>query len=82
VAFSDDNHGWAVGHGGVVLATRDGGLSWRRELKDESVQTSFLDVVALDEHTVVIVGAFGAIRATPDSGISWTTPAFLTTSRI
>ncbi len=74
VAFSDDNHGWAVGHGGIVLATRDGGLSWRRELKDESVQTSFLDVVTLDEHTVVIVGAFGAIRATPDSGISWTTP--------
>ncbi len=75
VAFSDDSHGWAVGHGGMVLATRNGGLSWRRELQDESVQTSFLDVVALDERTVVIVGAFGAIRTTPDGGISWTTPS-------
>ncbi len=49
VAFSDDQHGWAVGHEGVMLATRDGGLTWRRELQDESVRTSFLDVLALDE---------------------------------
>jgi photosystem II stability/assembly factor-like uncharacterized protein len=29
VYFSDAQHGWAVGNGGAVLATSDGGSSWR-----------------------------------------------------
>jgi photosystem II stability/assembly factor-like uncharacterized protein len=28
VRFVDERCGWAVGHGGVILATRDGGESW------------------------------------------------------
>jgi photosystem II stability/assembly factor-like uncharacterized protein len=28
VAFADALNGWAVGHGGVILATRDGGEHW------------------------------------------------------
>lgn len=28
VRFADASNGWAVGHGGVILATRDGGESW------------------------------------------------------
>lgn len=28
VRFADAAHGWAVGHGGVILATRDGGEHW------------------------------------------------------
>ncbi|SEQ57456.1 KAP family P-loop domain-containing protein, partial [Solimonas aquatica] len=30
VHFVDDQHGWAVGNGGTILATADGGLSWKR----------------------------------------------------
>ncbi|MCC6377319.1 MAG: hypothetical protein IT519_00760, partial [Burkholderiales bacterium] len=30
VAFVDDRHGFAVGHGGTVLATSDGGENWTR----------------------------------------------------
>ena len=30
--FIDERFGWAVGHGGVVLATRDGGTTWQRQL--------------------------------------------------
>jgi photosystem II stability/assembly factor-like uncharacterized protein len=29
VSFVDDNHGWAVGENGTVLATLDGGLNWK-----------------------------------------------------
>lgn len=28
ISFADEQHGWAVGHDGVILATRDGGASW------------------------------------------------------
>jgi len=32
VRFADDRHGVAVGHGGTVLVTDDGGMSWTRRL--------------------------------------------------
>lgn len=33
VGFADERQGWAVGHGGVVLATKDGGESWQMQLQ-------------------------------------------------
>jgi photosystem II stability/assembly factor-like uncharacterized protein len=32
VQFVDDKHGWAVGHGGTVLATADGGERWSLQI--------------------------------------------------
>lgn len=32
VAFGSDRDAWAVGHGGVILRTQDGGASWSRQL--------------------------------------------------
>jgi len=32
VSFPAPKVGWAVGHGGVVLATRDGGVTWMKQL--------------------------------------------------
>jgi photosystem II stability/assembly factor-like uncharacterized protein len=32
VRFADERHGIAVGHGGTVLVTQDGGLHWERRL--------------------------------------------------
>lgn len=40
VSFASPSHGWAVGHGGVVLNTEDGGLNWALQL--EGGQTSTL----------------------------------------
>ena len=31
LAFADDQHGWAVGALGTILATSDGGRTWRRQ---------------------------------------------------
>ena len=31
LAFADDDRGWAVAHLGTILATSDGGQSWRRQ---------------------------------------------------
>lgn len=32
VDFADADHGWAVGHHGVIVATSDGGATWQRQL--------------------------------------------------
>lgn len=37
VSFVDDQHGWAVGHDGVVLHSSDGGISWQRQLTGEQI---------------------------------------------
>ncbi len=31
IAFADDDHGWAVGQLGTILATSDGGQTWQRQ---------------------------------------------------
>ncbi len=31
ISFADDRHGWAVGELGTILATDDGGRTWRRQ---------------------------------------------------
>lgn len=37
VAFADDRHGFATGHGGTVLATDDRGLTWTRLLDGRTI---------------------------------------------
>ena len=31
ITFADDEHGWAVGQLGTILATSDGGQTWQRQ---------------------------------------------------
>ena len=37
VAFADDRRGYATGHGGTVLGTTDGGLTWTRLLDGRAI---------------------------------------------
>jgi photosystem II stability/assembly factor-like uncharacterized protein len=73
VHFASAERGWAVGHGGVVLATRDGGRTWARQLDDRRIgpDASFLDVWFADERTGFAVGAFGLVVRTDDGGTTW-----------
>lgn len=75
VSFADASTGWICGHGGVILATRDGGRQWERQLSEESSETIFLDVVALGSQNAVAVGAFGVVRVTQDGGRTWASPS-------
>jgi photosystem II stability/assembly factor-like uncharacterized protein len=43
VRFVDAEHGWAVGHGGVVLASEDGGKTWVRRLDGKQVAQLVLE---------------------------------------
>ena len=42
VCFADARNGWAVGHRGVILATRDGGVNWVRQLQGEQAAQSIM----------------------------------------
>ena len=70
VHFVDDNRGWAVGHGGVILATTDGGATWQLQatLDDKPV---LLSVQFTDAQRGYAVGAYGAAFVTTDGGQNW-----------
>jgi photosystem II stability/assembly factor-like uncharacterized protein len=61
IQFVDARHGWIVGHGGTVLASADGGLSWQRQLdgrqaaeivRDEARQSGDARAIALADRLV------------------------------
>ncbi|WP_431276083.1 WD40/YVTN/BNR-like repeat-containing protein [Variovorax ureilyticus] len=76
VSFPTATDGWAVGHDGVVLRTKDGGQSWTtqldgRRLGEQGAENPFLDVWFRDADNGYIVGAFGLVFRTADGGAHW-----------
>lgn len=76
VSFPTATDGWAVGHDGVVLHTKDGGQSWTtqldgRRLGEQGAENPFLDVWFRDADNGYIVGAFGLVFRTADGGAHW-----------
>lgn len=71
VSFPDPEHGWAVGHDGVILATADGGKTWTRQDDGKDLETSYLDVFFRDAQRGFAVGAYGKFMATTDGGKTW-----------
>jgi photosystem II stability/assembly factor-like uncharacterized protein len=72
VSFAGDaQHGWAVGHDALILATIDGGHSWQKQWQGENIADSFLDVLALDAQHVLATGAYGLFLSTADGGKTW-----------
>jgi photosystem II stability/assembly factor-like uncharacterized protein len=72
VSFPDPQHGWVVGHDGVILATSDGGRIWHRQDDGLSLDTVLLDVLFLDAAHGFAVGAYGKFLETVDGGKHWT----------
>ena len=72
VAFAPQSQrGWAVGHDATILGTDDGGRTWAKQYQGENLETSFLDVCALDTLSAIVVGAYGQCLATTDGGRTW-----------
>ena len=64
VAFADASHGWAVGGGGTILRTTNGGGTWiRGEVGDDADAVRLL-VFADAPPTLRAVGAGGTILRT------------------
>lgn len=73
VAFADQENGWIGGHGGVLLATTDGGLTWESVDNPTVEDDSFLDVLVLNRQHIIAVGAYGLFCETHDGGTTWKT---------
>ena len=81
VVFLDRERGWAVGgwprdydvaiYGGmgVILATDDGGRTWRHQL--EAVAGWLSDVSFIDLSSGWAVGEYGTVLRTQDGGTTW-----------
>jgi len=70
VAFTSRNVGWAVGAGGTIRHTTNGGTTWTKQTSGTS-QTLY-GVFFSDAANGWAVGAGGAVRHTADGGSSWT----------
>src|SRR5437660_307936 len=70
VSFVDRSHGWAVGSGGTIVATTNGGATWSAQT---SGTTNFLEGVSfVDRRHGWAVGIDGTIVATTNGGATWT----------
>ena len=70
VTFGDNQHGWIVGEFGLILATADGGKSWKRQRNP--VGKLMFNVQAQDARKVLAAGADGTLVETQNAGASWT----------
>lgn len=70
VSYVDERQGWAVGHGGVLLHSVDGGQNWalQQHLEGKPV---LLSVLFTDDHHGMVVGAYGYAARTVDGGVNW-----------
>jgi len=72
VHFPDDQHGWAVGHDAAIVATADGGETWKLQYFQPGLEKPLLDVLFLDATHGIAIGAYGLMLATDNGGESWT----------
>jgi len=69
VAMADPSRGWAVGDGGTVLRTTDGGATWAPQAS--GVAFDLTAVTALDAFRARAVGDGEGILVTDDGGSTW-----------
>lgn len=69
VSFVDGQRGWAVGSGGSIYRTLNGGSSWQPQAS--GVSTDLLDVKFVDALEGWVVGDAGTVLHTTDGGRHW-----------
>jgi photosystem II stability/assembly factor-like uncharacterized protein len=81
VRFVDADHGWAVGHDGVILRSADGGTSWILAHSAPEREQPLFAVHFRDRRHGIAVGAYGAYLETTDGGRSWSARGILRDDR-
>ena len=71
ITFPDKEHGYAVGHDASIVATTDGGKTWKLQNFQPEKEKPFLDVLCTDATNCVAVGAYGLLMKTSDGGQTW-----------
>ena len=80
VHLADNNTGWAVGEGGTILKTTDGGIDWNSQISGATER--LLSVHFTNNNTGWIVGWSGTILKTTDGGTNWNFQTSGSTSRL
>lgn len=70
VAFTDQNHGFAVGHDATLLKTEDAGVSWQIVNYQPEIDKPLLNIAAVGQQ-VIAVGAYGLYWSSADGGKTW-----------
>lgn len=70
VWMTEDGSGFAVGAYGLVLATKDHGLSWARQQVDPR-EFHFYSIRETPDGALFIAGEFGTVFRSRNRGISW-----------
>lgn len=70
-SFLDEKQGWAVGHGGVIIATKDGGESWSVLAGKLGGPEILFSVLFTDANHGMAVGPYGYAIETTDGGKTW-----------
>lgn len=71
VSFANERHGWAVGHGGSILATADAGETWVVQRLHLDEDRPLFAVHFLDARRGVAVGLWSLVLVTDDGGATW-----------
>jgi photosystem II stability/assembly factor-like uncharacterized protein len=79
IDFVDARHGWAVGSGGLIYATRDGGRHWVR--RPSGTRRDLVGVDFVDRLHGWAVGGPTVILRTTNGGRSWKRQLVLSASR-
>ncbi|MDR4469078.1 MAG: YCF48-related protein, partial [Nitrospira sp.] len=69
IQFQSVQNGWAVGSGGTILRTIDGGKKWKRVTSGTS--SLLTSVFFVDPLNGWVAGAAGLLKRTTDGGNSW-----------
>jgi photosystem II stability/assembly factor-like uncharacterized protein len=72
--FVDDTRGWAVGEGGTVMMTVNGGVSWNRQAT--GTQLALGQVTFVSPLIGWVAGSYGELLKTADGGSSWQRVSF------
>ncbi|WP_237881913.1 WD40/YVTN/BNR-like repeat-containing protein [Pseudomonas sp. PGPR40] len=71
VAFVDSRQGWAVGHWGAILASNDGGDSWKIQRLSSNEDRPLFAVHFFNAQQGVAVGLWSLVLTTDDGGKTW-----------
>jgi photosystem II stability/assembly factor-like uncharacterized protein len=76
VCFFDAQHGLAVGHDEVILATADAARTWKRTHYAPEAQQPLLDVWCGAGGHAIAIGAYSTYLTSEDGGATWTARKF------
>jgi photosystem II stability/assembly factor-like uncharacterized protein len=68
ISFASGQNGWAVGNGGTIIATKNGGNSWDNQSSGDKDLTA---VYFSSASAGLVAGANGALLGTNDGGQNW-----------